>query len=481
MKVRKIKKGLVVLIGIIFVVLYLALGAVAPFLHYKEISEPVPVSLEMGGASSSSDRAMLLESNTSAWEERIRLFNRAKKRIIMSTFDMRPGESTRDILAMLFERAEAGVEVKILVDGFSGFLRMEGTPLFYAVSSHPNIEIKLYNPVKISTPLTPWKTQGRMHDKYIIIDEEAFVLGGRNTFDYFIGDYDNKNKSFDREVLVYNTAQEEGQAGESALYQIEAYFNKVWNLEECSLFHDDEALAEKKKTAEEIEGLKRRYASIRAENEELFEPYDYEKVTYPTEGIQLISGETGIYGKEPLVFYQLCRLMEQAKEKVVIHTPYIVCNDYMYEELTYLADTVPDIHMVINSVENGDNLVASSDYLLNKKKVVETELPLYEYDGGHSSHGKTIVIDNEISIIGSYNMDLRSTYMDTELMLAVKSEGLAAELTKNMEAMEQDCRKVISVEEYITPEHIKVEQVPWGKRIVFWFLGRILQPFRCVI
>ena len=44
-----------------------------------------------------------------------------------------------------------------------------------------------------------------MHDKYVIVDELAYILGGRNTFDYFIGDYPNKNMSYDREVLIYNT------------------------------------------------------------------------------------------------------------------------------------------------------------------------------------------------------------------------------------------------------------------------------------
>ena len=130
------------------------------------------------------DRAMLMETNQSAWDERIRLMNLAEDRIVMSTFDMRAEESTKDIAAMLLHKADEGVKVQILVDGVSGVVRMEGRELFYALSSHPNIEIKLYNRLNI---LQPWKSQGRMHDKYVIVDETAYILGGRNTFDYFIG------------------------------------------------------------------------------------------------------------------------------------------------------------------------------------------------------------------------------------------------------------------------------------------------------
>ena len=78
----------------------------------------------------------------SAWEERIRLINMAKERIILSSFDIRDGESTRDIMAMLLHKADEGVDIRILVDGFSGFLCMERNNMFYAVSLPPKYRNK---------------------------------------------------------------------------------------------------------------------------------------------------------------------------------------------------------------------------------------------------------------------------------------------------------------------------------------------------
>ena len=63
-----------------------------------------------------------------------------------------------------------------------------------------------------------------------------------------------------------------------------------------------------------------------------------------------------------------------------------------------------------------------------------------------------------MSNIGSYNMDLRSTYVDTELMLAVQSRELTEELTGYMEEMEKDCRTVTGPDTYEVPEHIQVEE-----------------------
>ena len=63
------------------------------------------------------------------------------------------------------------------------WIDMEGNPYFYGLSSHENVEIKLYNK---ANPLKPWKMMGRMHDKYLIADGKNYILGGRNTYNYFL-------------------------------------------------------------------------------------------------------------------------------------------------------------------------------------------------------------------------------------------------------------------------------------------------------
>ena len=43
-----------------------------------------------------------------------------------------------------------------------------------------------------------------MHDKYLIVDDSLYLMGGRNVYDYFLGDQEG-HKNYDRDVLVYNT------------------------------------------------------------------------------------------------------------------------------------------------------------------------------------------------------------------------------------------------------------------------------------
>lgn len=463
---------------ILCILFYLIVGAITPFVRYKDMNAVTISNLnheEIFASDGSSDRVMLLESNISAWEERIRLMNMAEEKIVLTTFNIADCESTRDIASVLLNKADKGVKIYIFCDGFNGRLNMEGSDFFYSLSSHPNIEIKLYNRVNL---LLPWKTQGRMHDKYVLVDDIGYILGGRNTFDYFIGDYETKSRSHDREVLVYNTAKGEEDTSESSIWDIYDYFNELWGYKECCFLGENEKYAEKKKVIEMRNMLYERYETLTESFPELFSEYDYIGQTYEADGIMLLSNPTGLYGKEPVVFYQLTELMKMGEKRVIFHTPYAVCSTYMYERLEEVASTVSECSMMINSIENGDNFVASSDYLRNKADVIKTGMTILEYDGGLSYHGKSIVIDDSISIIGSYNLDIRSTYVDTELMLVIKSAGLTKELTGYMEEFEKDCRIVVNETEYITPEHIIVKEIPFKRKAALNIVGSVLQAFR---
>ena len=197
--------------------------------------------------------------------------------------------------------------------------------------------------------------------------------------------------------------------------------------------------------------------------------------------IHLLSNPTHVNAKEPVLFASLMKLMKAAEERVVIQSPYVVCNNWMNSELSELGKAVPDSRILLNAVENGDNFVASSDYLFHKKEIIETGIPLYEYDGGTSNHGKSILIDSDLSLIGSYNLDLRSTYLDTELMVVIESKELNAQLSGYLKEMEEDSRRVIDKDTFEAPEDLKIQEASAFKRMAWTVFGFIMQPFRSLI
>lgn len=472
---RKKKFTRITLLVLAAVFLYLVIGAVAPFLQTKKMEDTTGADAVVSRVMTdrvSPDRAMILETNQSALEERIRLIHMAKENIVLATFDLRQGESTSDILAMLYQKAEEGVHVQILVDGISGFIRMRGVPLFQAVAAHEKIDIKIYNELN---PVLPWKAMGCMHDKYLIVDHMAYILGGRNTFDYFIGEYPTYGMSFDREALIYNG---EPQNMESSIYELYDYFEEMWEFEECKDYGEGELSEDERGEMETF--LRERYQHLMEQYPGLFEPYDYNQCTSGTKGVTLLANEKHIYSKEPVVFYELTEIMKQAKERVILHTPYVVMDDEMKDKMTEVCENVP-VTMMVNARENGDNLVASSDYTYHRQDVLNTGVSLLEYMGGTSYHGKSLVIDEEIAIIGSYNLDMRSTYVDTELMLAIRSEETAKELAGYMEKLHEECRKVNADGTEEIPEGLKVPELTSGKRVVFRALGFVMQAFRVFV
>ncbi|MCD7857701.1 MAG: phospholipase D-like domain-containing protein [Clostridiales bacterium] len=437
---------------LVLFVIYVLVGAILPVSKQKEVSEDYQSSFSVDdfySEEASGDRATLLMDNEDALESRIRMIAAAQERIILSTFDIRSDEAGMQVLSALYAAAERGVAVQLLADGMRSLTNMEGNPYFYALSSHENVEIRIYNQINL---LKPWTIMGRLHDKYIIVDDDLYLLGGRNTFDYFLGDTDGW-RNFDWDVLVYYTGQ-----GEGSMAQLEAYFETVWDSENCTVFHNSARLANTGSVKRAAATLTEVYAALQEEQPELFTAYDYEANTVETDKITLLSGDTNIFSKESKVYYAVCQLMENAEENVSIHTPYVICNDAMTEEFGTLSSLVPSVQLMTNSPANNSNPFGAAYYQADRLKVVEQGITLLEYHGDYSYHGKVIAIDDDLSLVGSFNFDMRSVYLDTELMLAVDSEDLNAMLREDMAYYEAQAATVVDEDTTVLPNGEAADQ-----------------------
>ncbi len=425
-------KAKFVLLFILTIILYLLLGASLPYLKKPAVSEIYRESFSAENFYSdtiSCDRAAIIEENGHALEERIRLINQAKESLIMSTFDFDSDISGKQMLAALLAAAERGVEVKVLLDGFNSLLSIEGNPYFFALASHENAEIRIYNQLN---PLTPWKGMSRMHDKYVIADDTAYILGGRNTFDYFLGAQEGY-KNHDRDVLIYNTG-----GADSSVYTLIDYFENIWELEVCREWKPAKWAMKIADTEDAKAELNHLYEKMKLSEKSWFETLDYEEKTVPVNKISLLSNPTSLYSKEPWVFYGLSELMAQAKERVWIHTPYIICDEMMYQSFTEICSGEAEVTLMTNSAKNNGNPFGATDYVLHKEKILATGMQILEYNGGVSYHAKSLIIDDDISIVGSFNMDMKSVYQDTELMLVIHSKELNEQLSEYMEVFHED-------------------------------------------
>ena len=151
-------------------------------------------------------------------------------------------------------------------------------------------------------------------------------------------------------------------------------------------------------------------------------------------------------------------------EQARIYTPYIICGKEMYQDLTELHEKNIPVEIITNDVASGANPWGCTDYLNQKKNIWETGARVYEFMGAHSCHTKAVLIDDRMSIVGSYNMDMRSTYQDTELMLAVDCPELNSIIQAEMERDKTYSKTMGNDSEYDYGENYHSKDLSFGKK-----------------
>ena len=408
---RIIKRAVIVFI----IILAYIIGSLVlpPVFHPK--TEDVTL-----GSSFTGERVACIDGNQDALIWRLRMIENAETEIILSTFGFSTGSSGKDILCALHAAAERGVTVRLLLDGFHGGKTMRDSEEFQALSTLPNVEVRLYNQIDL---LQPWKANYRMHDKYLIVDDTMYMLGGRNTNDLFLGNY-SATPNIDRDILVI---------GSGSLAQLRSYFEAVWAQPDCRIYSGKEDTAA-------LNTLRLRYDRLKTAYPNAFGFTDWENQTIPANSVTLLTGSVEVGTKAPTLWKSLCAHMEQG-ENILIQTPYVICGREMYEDLAALTDG-RNVTILTNSPETGANPFGCADYLNQQKKILDTGVSILEYAGDHSLHAKTILIDENISIVGSFNMDMRSAYIDTEPMLVIDCPALNAKLRQGAKEMAADSLRI---------------------------------------
>ncbi len=463
------KRSFVIVAGFLFFLAVYLMAAVCPYLNHKEVSQEYKNQINMIDfyeEHQGSERVAYVDDNTEALILRLQMIEMAQEEIILSTFDFNGDESGKDMMSALMHAAHRGVKVKVIVDGLSGFLDLRGNEWFQALALEEGVEIRIYNPVNL---LKPWQLQARLHDKYLIVDDTAYLLGGRNTTDLFLGDY-SSSKNIDRELLVYE--QEPSEA--SSLMQAREYFQQIWELE-CS--RDYVCEKETKKIADARTALEKRHEKLPELYPEMLVPQDWEARTMETDKVTLLSNPIEPENKAPNMWYALNQLMKTG-EQVTVYTPYIICGEEMYQDLEQLCQETEQVEIITNDVTSGANPWGCTDYMNQKENIWATGVTVYEYLGAHSSHTKAVLVDDTISVVGSYNMDMRSTYQDTELMLVVDSPELNQVIRKEAEHDKTYSRVMTSGGMYKYGENYEPREMSWKKKIYYGIFRVITVPIR---
>jgi len=398
---------------------------------------------------------LALSDNLDALRWRLLLADLATETIDAQYYLWNGDESGRLLALHLIEAANRGVRVRLLVDDV---FTIDSDTSIAALDSHPNIEIRIFN---------PWQKRGsawrrvteylgasrqlnqRMHNKLFVADNRVAIVGGRNISNPYFGLGDQYNFR-DLEVVTA------GPVAVDISHSFDLYWNDDWavtgkaftppDYEPPSIDSIREGLHHELQASDRLEqaglGDLLRWDDLLPE---LIDASDTGSVWVvyddpPT----AVANDNGVRKVD-----KLAGMSKRYREDVVVASAYFIPNDELLASIQALTDRGVRVRIITNSLASTNHTMVNSGYAPWRRRLLEAGVELYEYRGdipdtsgivvpGIDSHRitlhtKAFVIDYETVYIGSLNMDPRSMHINTEMGLLIEDPVLAREVMLELE------------------------------------------------
>jgi len=367
----------------------------------------------------------------------------------------------------LVRAADRGVKVRILVDDIMVDASVDDV---LSLAAHKNIDIKIYNPGvnlgknlwgKLKSFATDYvKANQRMHNKTFIVDNKVVVTGGRNIADEYF-DYDHEYNFRDRDILLLGKATKDVGTSFSQFWKskLSVDINKVAKETDKAFadtihytaLHQYACNPENfwPQVRKRIKNLPRVFSELKKSGELVWT----DRVEFVSDLPGKNDGKKGLYGSGKST-EKLFQLVSQAKKSVDIQTPYLIITK---ESLALFRETVQrgvKVRILTNSLASTDNVEAFNGYQRNRKKLLNTGVRIFEfrpdakermsimtgelqkklkYKPIFGLHAKSMVIDEETTVIGTFNLDPRSANLNTECLVIVKDKKVTEGVLEGME------------------------------------------------
>lgn len=397
----------------------------------------------------------LLDSNKDGLRWRLALIDSARYSIDVQYY-LWYGDSAGRILAKrLLDAADRGVKVRMLVDDLNTLFSDAGSiamrdKIAALMDAHPNLELRLFNPwtnreiaARVGEGMSEFKrVNQRMHNKMMIVDNRATIIGGRNIGDEYMGLHDEFN-FHDLDVLGI------GPVARQASAVFDAYWNSDWVMPVSALripvsaADRAEALAALIKRLNEAPSL----AQFPVEPQSWSAELDALHTRLHPGTSQVIADLPQAGSISHMMLEQIHSMLDATQTELLIVNAYIIPTERGISRLEKLNNHDVNIKILTNSLASHDVPAVNSHYKQWRKPILETGTELYEmrHDAAIQAvvsdtpptqakfmglHSKAMVVDRERVFIGSMNYDPRSVIYNTEMGVFIDSEELATALAR---------------------------------------------------
>lgn len=392
---------------------------------------------------------LLLDNNQESLNWRLTLIDEARYSLDVQYYLWYGDDSGSLVFKKIIDAAERGVKVRLIADGllFVG----QGETLA-AIDSHPNIEVRIFNPWEQQrrrskkTLQTVERFNFRTHNKILTADNRLAILGGRNLGNDYFGLHH-----------VYNFLDIDVLSVGPVTRMVSDIFDHFWNsqwvipgyaytevvpegvLEEV-VQHEIEAIqkserlqnfpAERKNWSGRLNSLPERlHPGVGSTVYDFLEDDDI---------LQRMATE-------------LPEFTKSAQKEVLVNNAYLIPDEEMLAESRKIVERGVKMRIITNSLASQDVPAVNSHYGPYRMPILQAGIELYELrsdaavhkqadtppivSGFVGLHAKASVVDRSRVFIGSYNLDPRSRETNTEMGVLIDSPGLGEELARKIEEL----------------------------------------------
>ncbi|HWQ15374.1 MAG TPA: cardiolipin synthase [Roseiflexaceae bacterium] len=330
---------------------------------------------------------------------------RAQRFIHVEYFILCRDASTEPFFQALERAVRRGVTVRVLLDHL-GSLLYPGYRALMRWMREAGIEAHVMLPVRIFD--NEWsRADLRNHRKIVVVDGAVGFTGSQNIIDRTY----HKRKNL-RRGLVYDelVARVTG----PVVMQLQAVFITDWYSETGVLLD-------------------------RAAAPELWD-------IPPTAGgslCQVLPSGPGHDNENNLKLF--ASLIHAARRRIVICNPYFVPDESLMTAITSAAQRDVEVHLVLSEIS--DQFLVYHAQRSYYEALLRAGVQVWLYRAPAMLHSKTISIDDDIAVLGSSNMDIRSFELDLEVTLVVYDPHVVRAL-RQVEALYRSRARPLQLEEW---------------------------------
>ena len=350
----------------------------------------------------SGHRGRLCRTGDEIFESMKEVLKSARRSIYLSTFIYQSDAVGQAILEILVEKAKAGVDVRLLMDGVGS---LHTRSRFFKPLVEAGGKIAFFLPV-LHRPFRG-RTNLRNHRKITIVDNCRVMAGGANIGVESMG------------------CRERPAQWKDLAFVMEGPAVRHW----LSVFATDWKFAAKESLSAEQLRIPDNYGFVEQEGLELA----------AAGVVQVVPSGPDVDGD--MLHDALLTMIYSAQKRFWTVTPYFVPDDALCQALALAARRGVDVRVVMPSRSNHIPPDIARGIPLRQIQAAGGKILFYT---PKMLHAKVVLADDEVAVVGSANMDIRSLLLNYETAMFVYSESAIREVEAYIEELMTHTRSGIA-------------------------------------